>query len=157
MDWIGPDFRHPDLDRLGPEPLDPTAFDTAYLRAACRGRKVAIKPLIMDQAVVVGVGNIYAQEALFRARVRPTKAAGRVSVEALGDLVTAIRSILGEAIVAGGSTISDFQHAGGEEGWFQHQFQVYGKAGQPCAFCARPLRGGVIGGRSTSWCHFCQS
>lgn len=156
LDWIGPDFRHPDLDRLGPEPLDPSAFDVAYLRAACRGRKVAIKPLIMDQAVVVGVGNIYAQEALFRARIRPNKAAGRVTVEALGELVTAIRVILAEAIAAGGSTINDFQHAGGEEGWFQHQFQVYGKVGQPCPICTGALRGGTIGGRTTVWCRRCQ-
>jgi formamidopyrimidine-DNA glycosylase len=156
LDWIDLDGRHPDLDRLGPEPLDPGAFHVDYLRSACRGRKLAIKPLIMDQEVVVGVGNIYAQEALFRARIKPTAAAGRIPAAALAGLVTAIREILAAAIAAGGSTISDFQHAGGEEGWFQHQFQVYAKAGQPCPACARPLRGGVIGGRTTTWCRWCQ-
>ncbi len=155
LDLLPADGRHPALAGLGPEPLGP-AFSGDYLATVLRGRKAPLKALIMDQRLVVGVGNIYAQEALFRVRLRPTRPAGRVPRAALSDLVAAIRAILGEAIAAGGSTISDFHHAGGEAGWFQHSFQVYGRAGQPCSACSAPLRSDVIAGRSTVWCRRCQ-
>jgi formamidopyrimidine-DNA glycosylase len=103
------------------------------------------------------MSNIYAQEALFRVRVRPTRPAGRVPRAALAAVVGAIRTILDEAIAAGGSTISDFHHAGGEAGWFQHSFQVYGRETLPCVTCKRPLRLDVIAGRSTVWCRTCQT
>jgi formamidopyrimidine-DNA glycosylase len=110
----------------------------------------------MDQRIVVGVGNIYAQEALFRAGLRPGRAAGRIPMAKLAELVAHIRTVLTEAIAAGGSTISDFRQAGGSSGYFQTRFQVYGKAGEPCPVCGTILRGGVVGGRGTTWCPVCQ-
>ncbi|MBA3846098.1 MAG: bifunctional DNA-formamidopyrimidine glycosylase/DNA-(apurinic or apyrimidinic site) lyase [Planctomycetes bacterium] len=152
----GAEALHPRLRGLGPEPLDAQAFTVGYLAGICAGRKSAIKPLIMDQRVVVGVGNIYAAEALFRAGIRPTRPAGRVRRDALVALVDAIRAVLNAAIAAGGSTISDYRQAGGEGGWFQHDFQVYDRAGLACRRCAKPLAGRVLGGRSTVWCRVCQ-
>ncbi len=153
---IGGEATHPRLIDLGPEPLDPSAFSVDHLLDCCRGRKQALKPTIMDQQVVVGAGNIYAQEALFRAHLRPTRPAGRMTRAEAESLVGHIRSVLQEAIVAGGSTISDFRQAGGDGGYFQHNFQVYDRAGQPCASCGRPLYGAVVGGRGTTWCRQCQ-
>ncbi len=152
----GAEATHPRLMDLGPEPLDPLVFTTLHLLACCRGRRSAIKPLIMDQQVVVGVGNIYAQEALHRALIRPTRPAGRLTRMEAELLISHIRSVLQEAIVAGGSTISDFRQAGGDGGYFQHNFQVYDRAGRPCARCALPLHGAVVGGRGTTWCRRCQ-
>ena len=158
LDYIAPgaEAAHPRLADLGPEPLDPAAFTIDHLAAACRGRKVALKALIMDQRIVVGVGNIYAQEALFRTGLRPARPAGRVPRAALARLVGHLRSVLAEAIAAGGSTISDFRAASGQDGYFQHNFQVYGRAGRPCPVCATPLSGGAVGGRGTTWCGTCQ-
>ena len=153
---LGAEQEHPRLAGLGVEPLDEAAFTADYLAAACRGRRQAIKAVIMDQATVVGVGNIYAQEALFRAELRPQRAAGRIPRAALVTLVTVIRAILRAALTAGGSTINDFRQAGGASGYFQHQFRVYGRAGQPCPTCAATLVGGVVGGRGTTWCRSCQ-
>lgn len=152
----GGEASHRALRSLGPEPLDVTGFTVDHLVAACRGRKQAIKPLIMDQRIVVGVGNIYAAEALFRAGIRPGRAAGRVPRAALATLVQAIRTILTAAIAAGGSTISDFRQAGGASGYFQHRFQVYDRAGQSCNVCSATLRGMVLGGRASVWCPRCQ-
>lgn len=152
----GGESAHRALRDLGPEPLDLAGFTVDHLVAACHGRKQAIKPVIMDQRVVVGVGNIYAAESLFRAGIRPGRAAGRVPRAALAALVAAIRAILADAIAAGGSTISDFRQAGGDSGYFQHRFQVYDRAGLPCTTCATRLRGLVLGGRSTVWCPRCQ-
>ena len=155
LDLVEPGDRHPSLDRLGPEPLG-DEFTVSYLRTRLRGRKQAVKALIMDQAVVVGVGNIYAQEACFRAGLRPTAPAGGVTMARLERLVAEIRTVLAAAIAAGGSTISDFRQAGGDSGYFQHDFKVYDRAGQPCLVCATQLRGQVIAGRSTVWCPTCQ-
>ncbi len=155
LDLVAAGDRHPSLDRLGPEPLG-DAFTPSYLRERLRGRKQAVKALIMDQAIVVGVGNIYAQEACFRAGIRPTRAAGSLTLARLERLVAEIRIILAEAITAGGSTISDFRQAGGEAGYFQHNFRVYDRAGQACPVCGGTLRGKVIAGRSTVWCTECQ-
>jgi len=152
----GSEASHPRLADLGPEPLDDATFTIAHLLNACRGRKQAIKPVIMDQQVVVGVGNIYAQEALFRAGIRPTRPAGRLKRDEALRLIDHIRTVLREAIHAGGSTISDFRQAGGDGGYFQHHFQVYDRAGQPCAICGAVLHGAVVGGRGTTWCRYCQ-
>lgn len=152
----GGEATHRCLVDLGPEPLDVTTFTVDHLAERCRGRRRAIKPLIMDQAVVVGVGNIYAQEALFRAGIRPTRAAGRVKRAELAALIDHIRQVLTAAIAAGGSTISDFRQAGGDGGYFQHDFRVYGRGGEACHQCARTLMSGVVGGRGTTWCRHCQ-
>ena len=159
LDLIAPgaEATHPALVGLGPEPLDPAAFTAIYLVGRCARRRTAIKPLIMDQGVVVGVGNIYAAEALHRAGIRPARRAGSLSRLRLATLVDVIRVVLGEAILAGGSTISDFRQAGGDSGYFQSAFRVYDRAGLPCTTCATTLRGGVLGGRSTVWCPKCQA
>jgi formamidopyrimidine-DNA glycosylase len=110
----------------------------------------------MDQQIVVGIGNIYAQEALFRAQLSPTRRAGRLTLAQAAILIEHIRTVLSEAIAAGGSTISDFRQAGGDGGYFQHRFQVYDRAGQPCPRCQTPLHSAVVGGRGTTWCRRCQ-
>ena len=158
LDYIAPgqELTHPRLLKLGPEPLDKKTFTPTYLHACCRGRKQALKPVIMDQQIVVGVGNIYAQEALFRSHLSPTRRAGRLTLEQSETLVGHIRTVLAEAIAAGGSTISDFRQAGGDGGYFQHNFQVYGRAGQPCPACKIPLHAALVGGRGTTWCRQCQ-
>ena len=152
----GGEATHPRLSDLGPEPLDESTFTSEHLLTICRGRKQAIKPVIMDQQVVVGVGNIYAQEALFRTGIRPTRPAGKVKRDEMQALVDHIRTVLREAITAGGSTISDFRQAGGDGGYFQHNFQVYDRAGQACVVCRGKLHGAVVGGRGTTWCRRCQ-
>jgi formamidopyrimidine-DNA glycosylase len=155
LDLVEPGDRHPALDRLGPEPLS-DHFHGDYLHGIIHQRKQAVKVLIMDQALVVGVGNIYAQEACFRAGILPSLPGARLSRTRCARLVEEIRTVLTAAIAAGGSTISDFRQAGGDSGYFQHDFRVYDRAGQPCPTCKRPLRGGVMGGRSTVWCESCQ-
>jgi formamidopyrimidine-DNA glycosylase len=152
----GHEDEHPRLKSLGPEPLDETLFTGDYLFKKSRKRHVAVKSFIMDQKIVVGVGNIYASEALFRARVRPQRLAGRLSQIDSERLVEAIRSVLSEAIVAGGSSIRDYRNASGEAGEFQASHQVYERGGQPCRVCGAQIRSKVIGGRSTYWCPSCQ-
>ncbi len=147
--------KHPRLRELGPEPLN-VEFTDDYLFGKSRKRAAAIKVFIMNQEVVVGVGNIYASEALFRARIRPTKLAGKISKEESAKLVAAIKSVLAEAIAAGGSTIRDYTQAGGEEGSFQDAHQVYEQKDEPCPNCEAPIKSKVIGGRSTYWCSVCQ-
>jgi formamidopyrimidine-DNA glycosylase len=146
---------HPLLARLGPEPLG-RGFDAGYLAAQARGRRIAIKQFLMDQHVVVGVGNIYASEALFRAGIHPRRAAGRVSRERLGQLVEAIREVLGEAIRQGGTTLRDYVNAAGTPGYFRQKLYVYERAGQPCRSCATPIRQFAQGQRSTYFCPACQ-
>jgi formamidopyrimidine-DNA glycosylase len=146
---------HPRLADLGPEPLE-DEFDAATLQRLARGRRAAIKTLIMDARVVVGVGNIYASEALFRADIDPRHQAGRVSLSAFERLVTAIRDVLTEAIAAGGTTIRDFAASDGKPGYFVQQLRVYGRAGQPCLACGAPVKKIVLGQRSTYYCGRCQ-
>ncbi len=146
---------HELLRHLGPEPFDPR-FDAVYLRERAAGRRLAIKNFIMDNHIVVGVGNIYASEALFRAGIHPARAAGRISAQRYAALVGHVRDVLGEAITAGGTTLRDFVRNDGEPGYFRHQLQVYGRAGQACTVCAAPLRAAVIGQRSSFFCASCQ-
>lgn len=145
------------LAHLGPEPLDEEAFTADYLWSLARGRKTKIKNLIMDQRVVVGVGNIYASEALFLAGVRPGRAAGRLTRREVASLVLEIRRILRQAIDSGGSSIRDFRSALQHKGDFQEQLQVYGRGGQPCRQCGGEIRQALIGGRSSYWCSQCQT
>ncbi len=156
MHWLpGPAPSHPLLDRLGPEPFDP-AFDADYLHARTRGRRAAIKVALMDNRVVVGVGNIYAAESLFRAGVRPATPAGRLSRARLAALVDAVRQVLAEAIDKGGSTLRDFVDADGAPGYFQLDYRVYGREGQPCRVCGTPIRSRRLGQRSSCYCPVCQ-
>ena len=147
---------HPLLRALGPEPLS-TAFDTDYLYRRTRRRRVAIKQLLMNAAIVVGVGNIYASEALFRARVRPQRAAGRLSRAEVARVVAAVRRVLGAAIKVGGTTLRDYVNAEGSPGYFRQKLYVYERAGEPCRVCRTPIRQRVQGQRSTYWCPTCQS
>jgi formamidopyrimidine-DNA glycosylase len=147
--------QHPLLRHLGPEPLGP-AFDGDWLYRLSRGRRVAIKSFIMNAAVVVGVGNIYASEALFRAAIHPTRPAGRVSRARYGHLAVQIREVLELAIVQGGTTLKDFVDSSGQPGYFAQQLRVYDREGRPCACCGGPIRRRVVGQRSTYFCPSCQ-
>lgn len=146
---------HPLLAGLGPEPLS-AAFDGDHLWRVSRGRRAAVKLLLMDQAVVVGVGNIYASEALFHAGIHPARAAGRVSRERCAVLAAAVKRILAHAIERGGTTLRDFIAPDGMPGYFEQELAVYGRAGQACRTCGTPIRSAVLGQRSTFWCSRCQ-
>ena len=145
------------LDHLGPEPLS-DAFDPAYLYEVTRGKKQPLKNLIMDQRTVVGVGNIYANEALFRSGIHPGRAGGRIGRVRLDALVTNTKKVLEEAIALGGTTISDFKTPDGKEGKFKLSLQVYGHAGDDCPRCGpgAPIRRILQGGRATFYCPRCQ-
>jgi formamidopyrimidine-DNA glycosylase len=154
--WVtGDPARHRLLAGLGPEPLE-REFDAVYLAARARGRRVAVKQFLMDQRVVVGVGNIYASESLFRAGVDPRRAAGRVSRKRFERLVVAVREVLGEAIRHGGTTLRDYVNADGAPGYFAHDLYVYERDGAPCRLCGEPVRQIVQGQRSTYFCPECQ-
>jgi len=154
--WHEGDARsHRLLASLGPEPLE-AGFNAEYLYQATRGRNVAIKQFIMDSHVVVGVGNIYASEALFRAGIRPQFKAGKISLPRCIRLTDEIRATLSEAILAGGSTLRDFVNSSGNPGYFQHQHWVYGRAGEPCRRCAAPIKQIKQGQRSSFYCIHCQ-
>ncbi|MCJ2183070.1 bifunctional DNA-formamidopyrimidine glycosylase/DNA-(apurinic or apyrimidinic site) lyase [Novosphingobium sp. 1949] len=140
--------------RMGPEPLG-EGLTPAHLKAAFKGRSSAVKLLLLDQAIVAGLGNIYVCEALFRAGIRPDKPAGRITLPALARLVPAIRDVLTESIAAGGSTIRDYAQPSGELGYFATSWQVYGRENQPCG-CGAPVLRFTQGGRSTFWCRKCQ-
>ncbi len=156
MHWVeGDPGEHELLKTLGPEPLE-SGFDGDHLWQRARGRRVAIKQFIMDAHVVVGVGNIYASEALFRAGIRPGLAAGRVSRERMAVLAHAIQAVLGEAIEVGGTTLRDYVGADGSPGYFRQKLYVYERAGKPCRKCRKPIRQAVMGQRSTYWCPSCQ-
>ena len=156
MIWTtGDPAGHELLATLGPEPFD-AGFSAAYLHERAAGRRGAVKNFIMDAHVVVGVGNIYAAESLFRARIHPVRASGRVSQARYAALVTHIRAVLTEAIEAGGTTLRDFLRNDGEPGYFRHNLAVYGRAGLPCVQCGQALRVQVIGQRSSFFCARCQ-
>jgi formamidopyrimidine-DNA glycosylase len=142
----------PAFASLGPEPFDLTASD---LQKRLAGRSAAIKLLLLDQQIVAGLGNIYVCEALYRARINPRRAGGKVSRERLERLVTAIHAVLEEAIKAGGSSLRDYAQPDGELGYFSKSFAVYDREGQPCA-CGGTVKRFAQGGRSTWYCPACQ-
>jgi len=143
------------LRHLGPEPLS-GAFDAAYVYSKTRGRTVAVKNWLMNAGNVVGVGNIYANEALFRAGLDPRRRAGTLSKPQASRVVLAVTAVLSEAIEAGGTTVRDFRGAQGELGYFALALAVYGLAGEPCSRCRAKIRHVVLGGRSTYFCPRCQ-
>lgn len=151
----GDPLAHPLLAKLGPEPLD-DGFAPAHLAAACAKRTAAIKQVIMDAKVVVGVGNIYASEALFRAGIRPLTPAGKISRTRLTLLAESIRVVLSEAIAAGGTTLRDFLQSDGRPGYFKQRLFVYDRQGEPCRTCGTAIRHAVLGQRATYWCPKCQ-
>ena len=159
MDLVASDTAesHPLLSGLGPEPLG-NAFHAAGLAAAFHGRRAPVKAALLDQRIVAGLGNIYVCESLFRAGISPRRAAGRISAARIAALVTVIRQVLEQAIEAGGSSLRDYRQTGGELGYFQHAFDVYGREG---GACQRPGCHGVVGrivqsGRSSFFCPQCQ-
>jgi formamidopyrimidine-DNA glycosylase len=155
--WYAADGEPPALlTGLGPEPLDP-AFDGDYLYARARGRRRAVKEFIMDGRIVVGVGNIYAAEALFEAGIHPGRPARRVGRERYRRLAAAIKQVLGEAIEQGGTTLRDFTSASGAPGYFRIALAVYGRGGAPCTRCGRALTTRRIGQRATVFCPRCQT
>ena len=146
---------HKAFSHLGPEPLG-NDFSAPYLLEALKNKKTSIKQAVLDQRVVVGVGNIYACEALYRAGINPKKQAYCIKSEKAEELVKAIRFILRKAIKAGGSTLKDYRHTDGELGYFQHNFTVYDCEGAPCKNCSKAIKRIVQGGRSTFYCATCQ-
>jgi formamidopyrimidine-DNA glycosylase len=146
---------HPLLAKLAPEPLS-RAFDGEYLYRATRKRSVALKQFIMNSHVVVGVGNIYASEALFRARISPRRAARRLTRKEAGALAQAIKDVLGAAIKIGGTTLRDYVNADGAPGYFRQKLFVYERAGAACRVCRSAVKQFVQGQRSTYWCSTCQ-
>lgn len=155
MLWQPEGKSHPLLAGLGPEPLD-ASFDATGLAAALRGRHAPIKSLLMDSRVVVGVGNIYAAEALFRAGIRPTAPAGGLSRPRIARLVACVREVLAESIARGGTTLRDYVGAGGERGGYLDAVRVYGREGLPCRVCGTTLRGVRLANRASAYCPRCQ-
>ncbi|WP_280550745.1 MULTISPECIES: bifunctional DNA-formamidopyrimidine glycosylase/DNA-(apurinic or apyrimidinic site) lyase [unclassified Halomonas] len=157
VDWLAegpaPDAR---LARLGPEPLS-DAFDGARLFDLSRRRRLTVKPFLMDNAVVVGVGNIYAAEALFLAGIDPRRAAGRIARRRYDRLAAAVREVLAAAITQGGTTLRDFVGGTGEPGYFKQRLNVYGRDGQPCRRCGSELRLVTLGQRASVFCGQCQT
>ena len=148
-------FEQPPLMNLGPEPLS-EAFNAVAFKDCCRARKRPIKAQLLDQTVVAGIGNIYADEILFRAGVRPRKSTARLTMAECQAIVDATKEILREAIAAGGSTIRDYVDSEAHAGSFQMAHQVYGRAGQPCRRCGTMLKSVQVSGRSSVYCPHCQ-
>jgi formamidopyrimidine-DNA glycosylase len=153
--WQAAGSEHELLRGLGPEPLS-DAFHGDYLFERSRGRNAPVKTFLMDQRIVVGVGNIYAAESLYRAGISPLRAAGRVSRERYAALAGAARGILAHAITRGGTTLRDFLNPDGAPGYFEQELSVYGRGGLPCPCCGAPLREASIGQRTSVWCPRCQ-
>jgi formamidopyrimidine-DNA glycosylase len=154
--WTSGDpAQHKLLRGIGPEPLA-AAFTADYLHATSRGRKVAIRDFLLNGKIVAGVGNIYANEALFRAGIRPTRLAARLRPADSERLVAAIRTTLEKAIRAGGTTLRDFMNADGLPGYFQQTLNVYGRTGESCPRCGTAVRSKRIGQRSAFYCPRCQ-
>lgn len=158
--WQPPGETHELLRELGPEPLDAgfdgAAFNGDYLFARSRKRSAPVKTFLMDQRIVVGVGNIYAAESLFRAGISPLREAGKVSRAKYALLADAAKAILGHAIERGGTTLRDFISPDGLPGYFEQELWVYGRGGEPCKTCGRPLKEASIGQRTSVWCAHCQ-
>lgn len=153
--WQAPGALHPLLAALGPEPLS-ADFDGDYLWRRAHGRSAPIKTFLMDQRIVVGVGNIYAAEALFAARIHPLRAAGRVSRTRCAALADAVKRILEYAITRGGTTLRDFISPDGVPGYFEQELLVYGRAGLPCKLCGHMVSMIILGQRSSFYCPHCQ-
>ncbi|VAW66451.1 Formamidopyrimidine-DNA glycosylase [hydrothermal vent metagenome] len=154
--WTKKDpLKHKLLSKLGPEPLTGD-FTAEYLYQTSRKRKIAIKTLIMNSQIVVGVGNIYASESLFQAGINPQRSAHRISLARYQKLVTAIQKILQLAIKQGGTTLKDFTQQDGKPGYFQQTLAVYGRTGKPCINCKRPVKQITQAQRSTFYCSHCQ-
>ncbi len=153
--WQAPGDVHPLLAGLGPEPLSDD-FDGDYLFSRSRGRAAPVKTFLMDQAVVVGVGNIYAAEALFIAGISPLRPAGKVSRARYVALAEAVKAILAHAIEHGGTTLRDFLNPDGAPGYFEQELLAYGRGGAPCPRCGRPMRQALVGQRASVWCGHCQ-
>lgn len=153
--WQPQGDTHKLLQDLGPEPLS-SEFTGDYLFERSRQRTASIKTFLMDQKIVVGVGNIYAVETLFRAGIAPGRAAGRVSRERYSQLAQAVKIILSQAIQSGGTTLRDFLHPNGMPGYFKQELLVYGRLGESCCTCGHPLSGTRLGNRATVWCARCQ-
>ena len=154
--WLWSAEDHHQLEKLGPEPLS-NDFDGDGLFQASRNRKLAVKPFIMTNAVVVGVGNIYATEALFRSGIRPNRAANKISKQRYQILSGNIKEILAEAIKQGGTTLRDFVNSDGQPGYFQQSLDVYGRGGEPCKKCGTTLKELKLGQRSSVYCPSCQT
>ena len=156
LHWADDPAQHWLIRNLGPEPLG-DEFDGELLWHKSRGRRVAVKQFIMNAAVAVGVGNIYASESLFLARINPKRAAGRISRQRYDDLAAAIRQVLGKAIKAGGTTLRDFYGGDGEPGYFRHELAVYDREDESCVSCGAPVTAIVQGQRRTYYCKRCQT
>jgi len=155
LHWTTDAKHHWLLEKLGPEPLG-DEFDGDYLRQKSRGRRVSIKPFIMNAHIVVGVGNIYASEALYLAGIHPCRAAGRISQQRYDRLARTIKDVLHNAIAAGGTTLRDFYGGDGQPGYFQQQLEAYGREGEPCRRCNTPITAITQGQRATYYCKQCQ-
>jgi formamidopyrimidine-DNA glycosylase len=156
MLWIeGTPEAHPLLAELGPEPLEP-GFGGRHLHGLSRNRSAPVKAFIMDSHVVVGVGNIYANESLFRAGISPGRAAGRISLSRYERLAESIRDVLAASIAQGGTTLRDFVNEAGNPGYFRQTLQVYERAGEPCRRCGTEISLSRLGQRATYWCPKCQ-
>jgi formamidopyrimidine-DNA glycosylase len=153
--WTQAPDEHPLLSKLGVEPFDP-AFNGEWLYRISRARRQAVKSWMMDQQVIAGVGNIYANEALFHARIHPARPAQQISQEEYHQLTVSLRHTLAAAIAHGGTTLRDFSDAAGRPGYFQLTLQVYARAGQPCSLCTQPIQRMVLGQRATYYCARCQ-
>lgn len=150
-----PEEAHPLLSKLGPEPLEAN-FHPSYLFDSLKGKKKAIKLCLMDNHIVVGVGNIYANEALFAAGIHPQTEAGKIDLERLTILVTEVKEILASAIKQGGTTLKDFTNADGKPGYFAQKLHVYGRGGETCTECGNLLSEIKLGQRTTVFCGICQ-
>jgi formamidopyrimidine-DNA glycosylase len=150
-----PPSLHPLLRDLGPEPLTED-FTGRYLHERSRGRSLAVKEFIMNSRIVVGVGNIYANESLFAAKIHPTRPAGRISLQRYRQLAAAVKEVLGAAVEQGGTTLRDFCDAAGNPGYFQLELKVYQRAGQPCCSCGHPIETIRQAQRATFFCRRCQ-
>jgi formamidopyrimidine-DNA glycosylase len=151
--WLAPHAKDPRLDKLGPDALGATG---ARLFEATRSRKTSIKTLLLDQEVLAGVGNIYADEALFLAGIRPGRAARSLSKLECERLAASVRKVLERSIETGGSSISDYVQPDGSDGAYQNERRVYARTGEPCLTCGTSIKRVVIGARSTHYCPHCQ-
>ncbi len=154
--WSSDPARHKLLAHIGPEPLGGD-FNGDYLYRKSRARKRAIKDFLMDSRIIAGIGNIYANEALFLAGIDPRRQAGKISRARYRALSRAVRATLEKAIRAGGTTLRDFSGSDGNPGYFQQTLAVYGRRNLPCRNCGKPIRCQTLGSRSTFFCQYCQS